>query len=62
VPNHYAEHARRDLLSYRNSYAGRTQPSKEKDAQLEAAIQQLEKLIKEKPFAVPEPPDYPDKQ
>jgi tricorn protease len=32
-----------------------------KDAQLEAAIQHLQTLIKEKPVTVPEPPDYPDK-
>ncbi len=32
-----------------------------RDAQLEAAIQYLGKLIKEKPVLVPPPPDYPDK-
>ena len=32
-----------------------------KDAQLDAAVQHLQKLIKEKPVTVPEPPDYPDK-
>jgi tricorn protease len=32
-----------------------------KDAQLEAAIQHLEKLIREKPNPVPAAPDYPDK-
>ena len=31
------------------------------DAQLEAAIQYLQDLIKEKPFKLPPPPDYPDK-
>jgi tricorn protease len=32
-----------------------------KDAQLDAAVQHLQQLIKEKPVTVPEPPDYPDK-
>ncbi len=32
-----------------------------KDAQLEAAIEHLEKLIKQDPRPVPEPPDYPNK-
>ena len=32
-----------------------------KDAQLEAAIQYLQRAIKEKPVVVPEPPEYPDK-
>jgi tricorn protease len=32
-----------------------------KDAQLEAAIQHLERLIREKPNPVPSAPDYPDK-
>lgn len=32
-----------------------------KDTQLEAAIQYLQKLIKEKPVVIPEPPEYPDK-
>lgn len=32
-----------------------------KDAQLEAAIQHLERLIREKPNPVPAAPDYPDK-
>jgi tricorn protease len=32
-----------------------------KDAQLEAALAHLEKLIREQPRALPEPPDYPDK-
>lgn len=32
-----------------------------KDPQLDAAVQHLQKLIKDKPRAVPEPPEYPDK-
>jgi tricorn protease len=32
-----------------------------KDAQLDAALAHLEKLIREQPRAIPEPPDYPDK-
>ncbi len=32
-----------------------------KDAQLDAAIQHLQKLIREKPVTTPPPPDYPDK-
>ncbi len=32
-----------------------------KDAQLEAAIQHLQRLIREQPTPVPGPPDYPDK-
>ena len=31
------------------------------DAQLEAAIQHLDRLIREKPNPVPSAPDYPDK-
>jgi tricorn protease len=32
-----------------------------KDAQLEAAVAHLQKLIREKPVTVPGPPEYPDK-
>ena len=32
-----------------------------KDAQLDAAIQHLERLIREQPVPMPGPPDYPDK-
>jgi tricorn protease len=32
-----------------------------KDAQLEAAVQHLQRLIREKPITVPDPPDYPFK-
>jgi tricorn protease len=32
-----------------------------KDAQLEAAIEHLERLIREKPIPIPAAPEYPDK-